>query len=582
MKTVQKLTSFENKLLKNVSKDQLMEFTEEISKEVRLSGSVEESRAFEYARSQLESFGLETELLFSDGYISLPGSASLQVNNKDFDCITHSMAIPVNNLESTIVDIGSGSDEEYQKNYVKGKVVLIDGLATPAGVQKAASYQAVAAVFINAKYTHEMIVSPVWGTPIPENASYLPSIPVVSINYDNGKSIRKQVKEGKNDCRISTEVDTGFRSIPTLVAEIKGNEEPEKYVMLSGHIDSWHYGVMDNGTANAVMLEVARILSKYNGKLKRTLRLAFWSGHSHGRYAGSAWYCDTHWEDLNDNCVLHVNIDSVGAKDSTVLTESNCMRETQGLAKEVIGTLTGEKFEGSRYGRAGDQSFWGTGTPSVFMGLSEQEPSNEPAAAAFGQLFGGGKTGGFGWWWHTTEDTLDKIDPDYLKRDCEIYLTLVYRLLTYSILPINQLEGVIEIEEGLIEWQTKSQDVFNLSVSLDRVDHLKNIVTEFQEVIHNLEYEDSKKISMANETLMELSRILVPLNYVKGNVFDHDFALKQPVIPKLTQLDDLIHSEVNTEEFGFIYNSLIRKRNEVNFALKKAIYVVKEALNNLK
>ncbi|MDN7246156.1 M28 family metallopeptidase [Planococcus shenhongbingii] len=581
MQTTEKLSAFENELRADVSKKGLMEFTKEIAKEVRLSGSEEELRAFEYAKSQLESFGLQTELLFSDAYISIPLSASLHINGKEFDCITHAMSKPVKDLVAEIVDLGNGSEEAYQSNNVKGKVALIDGLATPAGVQKAASYGVAAVLFVNARYTHEMIVSPVWGTPVPKTVPYLPNTPVVSVNFENGQSIRKEIQDKRSECRISTEVDTGFRSIPTLTAEIKGSEEPEKFVMFSGHIDSWHYGVMDNGTANAVMLEVARILSQHPEKLKRTLRLAFWSGHSHGRYAGSAWYCDTHWEELHENCVLHVNVDSVGAKDAVVLTEANCMKETQGFAKEVIGTLTGEEYEGSRFGRAGDQSFWGTGTPSIFMGLSEQVPSDEPAAAAFKNLFGGGKAGGFGWWWHTTEDTIDKIDPDFLKRDCEIYLILVYRALTNPLIPVNILEGVKEIEEGLTEWHQKAQGRFDLSVAVERAQQLKQSTEKFQHAIAGLESEDKERISWANETIMELSRILVPLNYVKGNIFDHDFALKQPVIPKLAELDQLLQAEKDSNEFQFLYTSLLRSRNEVNFALKKASQAVEQVLQRI-
>ncbi|WKA55430.1 M28 family metallopeptidase [Planococcus shixiaomingii] len=580
MHKAEQLTALETELLSKVSKEGLMEFTKEIAKEVRLSGSDEELRAFEYAKSQLDSFGLKTELLFSDSYISIPLSGSLQVNGKDYECITHSMSKPVQNLSAEIIDIGSGSDEEYGKNDVNGKVVLIDGLATPAGVQKAASYGAAAALFINARYTHEMIVSPVWGTPVPRTASYLPDTPVISVNFENGQSIRQALKEA-NECRISTEVETGFRSIPTLIAELKGTEEPENFVLFSGHIDSWHYGVMDNGTANAVMLEVARILSQYQGKLKRTLRLAFWSGHSHGRYAGSAWYCDTHWEEIYENCVLHVNVDSVGAKDAVVLTEANCMKETQSLAKEVIGTLTGEEFEGSRFGRAGDQSFFGTGTPSIFMGLSEQVPSDEPAAAAFKNLFGGGKAGGFGWWWHTTEDTIDKIDPDFLKRDCEIYVIVVYRALNNPLIPVDPLAGASEIEAGLRAWQEKAEGLFDLSLSLERAGQLKSKLEEFQDALAKLDSGDNGKILIANRAIMELSRILVPLNYVKGNVFDHDFALKQPVIPKLAEIDELVQAEQNSNEFQFLLTSLLRSRNEVAFALKKAIEAAGKALRQL-
>jgi hypothetical protein len=575
------ISNVETELLEKVSKEQLMEFTKKISKEVRLSGTEEELRAFEYAKGQLESFGLPTELLFSESYISLPRNASLHVGGKEYDCITHAMGQSVDGLASQIVDLGKGNDEEYGANDVEGKVVLMNGLATPAGVQKAEANGAVAAVFVNAEYTHEMIVSPVWGTPVPETVDLLPKIPVLSVDVKNGQSIRDQISAGNSQCTLSAEVETGFCSIPTLTAELKGNEEPEKFILFSGHIDSWHFGVMDNGTANATMLEVARILSQYKGEFKRTLRFAFWSGHSHGRYAGSAWYCDTHWEDLTENCVLHVNIDSVGAKGATVLTESSCMTETSELARDAIGALTGEHFEGGRFGRAGDQSFWGTGTPSIFMGLSEQEPSTGPAAEAFGQLFGGGKSGGFGWWWHTTEDTLDKIDPDNLKRDCEIYLAIIHRSLTEPIIPVNQLAAIEEIEDALKEWQEKAQGVFDLSVAVERSIELKNKTQQLQEVTTRVDKQDVKAVSVVNEALMELSRILVPLNYVKGSIFDHDLALKQPKIPKLAAIDDLNKTNKSEDEYQFILNYLLRSRNEINYSLKQATKVINQALQNL-
>lgn len=582
MEKVAGLLPFESELKENVSADKLMEFTRDITKEIRMSGSPEELRSFEYVKEQLESFGLETEMLFSENLISLPGKAMLKVNDTDIKCITHSLSKPVKNLESIIVDVGNGSDDDYQNNDVEGKVVLVTGLATPDGVQKAESYGVAAAIFIHAKHTHEMIVSPVWGTPVPKTAPYLPHIPVVSVNSENGEAIRKLVEDGKNKCCLTTEVDTDFRTIPTLVAEIKGTEEPDKFVLLSGHIDAWHYGVMDNGTANATMVEIARILSQYRANLKRTLRIAFWSGHSHGRYAGSTWYCDNHWEDLNDNCVLHINVDSVGAKDATVLTNANCMKETKGLAKEVIFNVTGEKFEGSRHGRSGDHSFWGTGTPSLFMGLSEQEPSTDPSAAAFARMFNASNSGGFGWWWHTTEDTIDKIDPKFLKRDCEIYLISVYRSLTDSILPINQYAAVEDIEKALIDWQEKADLLFDLSSSIERVKKLKKIVKEFDERVLKVEQEDKGNHHLVNETIMALSRILVPLNYVKGSIYEHDFALTQPAIPCLQEIEELSTVNVGTDEFRFILNALNRNKNRVNFDLKKAIQITEKALHELR
>src|SRR5699024_2651174 len=135
---------------------------------------------------------------------------------------------------------------------------------------------------------HEMIVSTNWGNPDLSNYNQYPTIPVISVNYQDGQTILKEIHNNNNECELQTNVRTEWIDIPTLIADYKGVQDPDSYVLFSGHIDSWHYGVMDNGTANATMLEIARIIGESQMPLYRSLRLAFWSGHSHGRYAGSA------------------------------------------------------------------------------------------------------------------------------------------------------------------------------------------------------------------------------------------------------------------------------------------------------
>ena len=104
------------------------------------------------------------------------------------------------------------------------------------------------------------------------------------------------------------------RFITRMVEELGLTQQLLETEVFSGHVDSWHYGAMDNGTANATMLEVARLLAQHRDELYRGLRVIFWSGHSHGRYSGSTWYVDNHWEELHDRCVAHVNVDSTGAR----------------------------------------------------------------------------------------------------------------------------------------------------------------------------------------------------------------------------------------------------------------------------
>lgn len=578
-----RLNELEQQLLTEVSEENLMEFTAKVAREVRLSGTEEEYRAFEYVKETLEGFGLSTQLLECDAFISLPGLASLEVNGKAYTCITHSMAHPTGDqgITGELVYIGKGQPQDYVQQDVRGKIVLIDGLAVPAVVKIAQAHEALGAVFINAAYTHEMIVSPVWGNPIPDTASLLPQLPVVSINFLDGESMKSGLENGTTGSAwMKTEIDTRWRKIPTLIAEIEGTQDPEKFVMFSGHIDSWHYGAMDNGSANATMLEVARILSRHRGQLRRTLRLAFWSGHSHGRYAGSAWYCDTQWEDLHENCVLHINVDSVGGKGNDILTEANCMAETKDLAAGPIAAVANQEFEGARFGRAGDQSFLGTGTPSLFMGLSEAERSNEPASQAFSLLFGNGRAGGFGWWWHTTEDTIDKIDPVNLVRDCKIYVTTVYRACANAILPVNQLSAAQEIKGHITVYQQKAGDRLDLSLSLARLDDLIHKITKIQAFIQK-DVLSEKQISMINENCMDLSRLLVPLNYVRGSIFDHDLAMKAAPIPALAEVDQLAETDIGSNSY-FQYRTLLGRRvNRINYTLLQANRAVEDLLERI-
>lgn len=556
-----------NELMALVSEEQLMTFTKEISKEVRLSGSDEERRAFEYAEKTLSDMGFQTRLFFRKALISLPLRSQLTLAGKEFQSITHSMASHTGSdgLTANLVYVGN---ENYRENVsYEGKAVLIDGLATPGAVMKAEEKGAAAAVFITAEYTHEMIVSAVWGNPSIEDANHYPAIPVASVTYRDGQEI-KSLLAGSNSSKVHliTEVFKEWRDIPTLTADFTFNPESKDFVLYSGHIDSWHYGVMDNGSANATMLEVARVLSQEKPNFQRNLRLAFWSGHSHGRYAGSALYVDENYEELYDHCLLHLNIDSVGAKNSVVLSEGNTMAETKDLIAKSVNVHSEAPFEGSRFGRSGDQSFWGAGVPSALMGLSEQVPSDTPAMRAFSKLFGSGKGGGFGWWWHTTEDTIDKIDPQFLKRDCEIYLSIVYDFCNPDIIPVHQSKAVEELFNVFKKYQVEYDFKNLLDVTVDRLKSLRKTVGK-------IELSFSKKEVVAhykddiNEWIKNMSRGLVPINYVEKDEFGHDPALGQPPVPsignviKKGHLEKIDHHVINT--------TLQRRINKINFKLRE-------------
>jgi hypothetical protein len=558
----------------SVSGERLMADTEEIARWVRLSGTEEERAAFDYVEKVLGDLGLRTTRHAARAYVSLPDGAELSIGGEYVPAITHSMApaTPDDGLELPLVQVGAGSPEDYASEDVEGRAVLVDGIAIPGKTLAAEKAGAAACVFANAdEYVHEMIVSTLWGSPTPEDHDRLPTIPVVSVGAAGAETLRRYCEEqGNPTVHLTTKVLTRWREIPTLVAQLDGTEEPEKFVLFSGHIDSWHRGAMDNGSANALMLEVLRVLLPERGNLRRSLRLAFWSGHSHGRYAGSTWYADNFWEDLEENCVLHLNVDSTGGRGATVVTEGQAMAETKKVAADAVHEITGEDFNGSRFGRSGDQSFMALGVPSLFMFVSEQPLGQDASAGDVAELLGGpgAKGGGVGWWWHTTEDTPDKLDPELLVRDTKIYAASAYRLLSEEVLPLDVSASAEELLSHLRTWEKKAEGRFDLSAAVSRAEEVVGLATGFS--AHSSTAEDARA-ARTNEVLMRVGKNLVRLNYAASDPYGHDPAVGQPPVPLLAPIDHLLATQPGSDGEAEILTLLVRRRNRVMHELAVAV-----------
>lgn len=83
-----------------------------------------------------------------------------------------------------------------------------------------------------------------------------------------------------------------------IIAEIPGTDKADEVVMLGAHFDSWDSGAgaTDNAAGSAVMMEAMRILKACNLKMRRTVRLALWTGEEEG-LLGSRAYVGAHFAD---------------------------------------------------------------------------------------------------------------------------------------------------------------------------------------------------------------------------------------------------------------------------------------------
>ena len=134
-----------------------------------------------------------------------------------------------------------------------------------------------------------------------------PSVPSIAVAAEQYGRLWRQVERGvavkmELDVR-NTFYDDNLNAF-NLVAEIPGSDPAlrDEVVMLGAHFDSWHgaTGATDNGGSSAIMMEVMRILKETGVPLKRTVRVALWTGEEQG-LIGSREYVRAHFWDAQAN-----------------------------------------------------------------------------------------------------------------------------------------------------------------------------------------------------------------------------------------------------------------------------------------
>src|SRR6185437_9151428 len=135
------------------------------------------------------------------------------------------------------------------------------------------------------------------------------------------------------------------------------------------------------------------------------------------------------------------------------------------------------------------------------------------------------------WWWHTTEDTLDKIDDDNLVRDAGIYAETMWRLCTIDRLPLDFAALADEIGEAVDGYIAAANGTLELSDT-------RKLATDLAARIRATDL-SSADPTRANQLLMDLGRLLVPVNFTANGPFEQDLALGTQPVPGLREVAQL-------------------------------------------
>ena len=473
-----------------------------------------EDRAAEYIAGELRAAGVPVTVHEFDAFLSYPIRATLEVlepERRQFRCLTHSFA-RATGPDGLIADLIALEDGALHRG--AGRAALLDGLATPVTVLRASKAGCTAVIFANQDVMlHNMIVTTIWGTPGLEQLERLPSVPVVTVNKADGEALKRLLAQGRGvRVRIVTEVKTGWFRSKLPEARIPGTEEPERFVLVGGHSCAWEVGTTDNATGDACLIELARILWANRSALKRSVRLCWWPGHSHGRYSGSTWYADSFFTDLAEGCLAYHNIDSPGVKGATKYIARHTTAEAQRFCRDVIRRVTGQaEAPIHRPSRAADQSFLANGVPafSTYPFLPDDHPDRRP--------WTGGSANA--WWWHSEFDTRDKADLDILTLDAKVSLTAVMELANAEVLPFDHVDTVQEIQGFLGALQEKAGGHLDLTPATEAAGRFLAAAAALRGAAAEAR---GPAVRAVNDALMRLSRILNPVIYSTSGRFHHD------------------------------------------------------------
>ena len=576
-------------VLAEISGEEPWALLERFSELERVSGSDEEVAAAEYITDRLDAHGVSYERYDPELYISQPHDASIETLDRAFEpgpvkTISFSASTSVDGEVEYVGEAGADllSDEEDDDGEpyadvgdLTGKIALTSAgflsiEATRVLERKGAA--GIITIHPHKREPHDGIASPIWGGAPPlDRVDELPTVPIVNVNHPDGEVLKGWANEDRPfHVRLDTDLTTDWFECPLVVADIEADgADTDEFVLLHGHYDSWYVGITDNATGSAGLLECARVFANHADELDRNLRIAWWPGHSTGRYAGSTWYADRFALDIHENCVAQVNMDSPGAKDATHYTDMSCWTpEAHDLVGAAITDVADAPYEEHFPYRAGDYSFDNIGVTGFFM-LSSNIPTEEREKRGYHPV---GGCGGNSDAWHVSTDSLDKAGRDELVRDIRVYALSVLRVLNADVLPFNHSRYVDRLHETVAEYDEAAGDAFDLAPTLEALETLEDDVRSMYAAIETGDIDTAT----ANETIVRLARTLNRLYLVQDGQFDQDPATGRDPIPLLAPATRF--EQLDEDETKFLRVQLRRAQNQVIADLRDAARRVEEVI----
>ncbi|XP_069495498.1 N-acetylated-alpha-linked acidic dipeptidase 2 [Ambystoma mexicanum] len=401
----------------------------------------------------------------------------------------------------------------------------------------------------------------------------LPSIPVHPIGYHDAEKILRIMggaappdSSWKGNLNVSYNIGPGFMDglstrkvrmhvhtnnkvtrIYNVIGTIRGSVEPDRYIILGGHRDSWVFGGIDPTSGAAVLHEIAHSfgkLVKEGWTPRRTIIFASWDAEEFGLLGSTEW-AEEKAKVLQERGVAYINSDSALEGNFTLRVDCTPLlyRLVYNLTKEIsspdedsegkslyeswlIKDPSPENKDLPRINKLGS----GSDFEAYFQRLG--------IAAGRARYTKNGKTQKFSNYpvYHTVYETFELVekfyDPTFKKHLAVAQLrgALVYQLANSRVIPFNAqdygealksyADSIFKIakqyEAQLAEYGVSFDSLFSA------VQNFTTTANEFHKRLDQLDLNKPIDVRIMNDQLMFLERAFVdPLGLPNRKFYRH-------------------------------------------------------------
>jgi hypothetical protein len=325
----------------------------------RISGSSSYQRAAEWAAEQFRTAGIKDvrfelyslpngwERISAHARMITPLDRPLQVQSYGW-----ALSTPKEGVKAEVIymrHILSQDEIKNQASMIKGRIVLINGdsfyqderFLDSKYIASKNLLKELGARAILVRGTAENNVTSSWDD---SWGGKLEPLPMAEIGMEDGKLIERLLVRGPVTIELQIENKiTGSSQVNNVVAEIRGREKSDEWILIGAHLDSWDQGTgaQDGGSGCAMVLEAARAIAQLNAAPRRSIRFVLWGGEEQG-LMGSNAYVQLHASEMN-KCIVALNTGlCAGVPQGWIIRGNNDIRKALQPLTQFLSGLGGD------------------------------------------------------------------------------------------------------------------------------------------------------------------------------------------------------------------------------------------------